>query len=118
MFKHVWQLWFVVVGAPRSHLKNENISAKMIEIMESLHKYVPSKTSRQGMIELLDSCLFGGDQLTCARARGAKRHWQDSETAVEWLSGLEPVVEDWHTKMCLYEVRRKASRCTVRSFMR
>ncbi len=28
-------------------LKNENISAEMIEIMESLHRYVPSRVSEQ-----------------------------------------------------------------------
>lgn len=72
--------------------------------MESLHQYVPSRVSQDGSGEVLDSCLFGGDQLTCSRARSAKRHRQDSKTAVERLDGLEPVVEDWHTKMCLYEV--------------
>lgn len=81
----------------------------MIEIMESLHRYVPSKTTArdgENHVELLDSCLFGGDQLTCARARSAKRHRQDSETEVERLDGLQPVVEDWHAKMCLFEVGR------------
>ena len=79
----------------------------MIEIMEALHHYVPSKTtSRDGEkhVELLDSCLFGVDQLTCGRAQSAKRHRQDSETEIERLDGLQPVVEDWHAKMCLFEV--------------
>ena len=47
--------------------------------------------------------LFGGDQLTCARARSAKCR-QDSATAIERLEGLLPVIEDWHTKMCHFEV--------------
>ncbi len=68
-------------------LRNENISAEIIEIMESLHHYVPSRVSEQCSVQLLESCLFGGDQLTCARGRSAKRHWQDSKTAVERLSG-------------------------------
>ena len=55
-------------------------------------------------VELLDSCLFGDDKLTCARAQSAKRHRQDSETEIERLDGLQPVVEDWHAKMCLFEV--------------
>ena len=80
----------------------------MTEIMESLHRYVPSRTtSREGEKEVLNSCLFGGDQLTCARAGSAKQHRQDSETEIERLDGLQPVVEDWHAKMCLFEVGPK-----------
>jgi len=45
---------------------------------------------------------FGGDQLTCARAQSAKCHQHDSATATERLDGLVPVVEGWHTKMCLF----------------
>ncbi len=91
--------------------KNENVNAEMIEIMQSLHRYVPSKTvlkEGEQRVELLESCLFGGDQLTCARGRSAKRHRQDSATEVEKLDGLRPVVEDWHTKMCVFEVGRIA----------
>lgn len=80
--------------------------------MQELHKYVPTKSNPPAtgdgvhMEEVLETCLFGGDQLTAARARSAKRHQQDSATSAEWLDGLEPVVEDWHTKMCLFEVHK------------
>ena len=75
-------------------LKNENINGEMIEIMENFHQYVPTKS-------VGSSREIGGDHLTCARARSAKHHRQDSATAVERMEGLLPVVEDWHTKMCL-----------------
>ena len=83
----------------------------MIEIMESIQKYVPFTIDKSITLDgvpktdILETCLYGGDQLTCARARSAKRHRQDSATPLEKLDGLEPVVEDWHAKMCLFEVR-------------
>ena len=50
--------------------------------------------------------LFGGDQLTVARARGSQRIRKNSERGNERLEGLTPVCEDWHTKLCLLGVRR------------
>ena len=43
--------------------------------------------------------LFGGDQLTAARARGAKKAKFNSYCSVTQLDGLIPCAEDWHTKM-------------------
>ena len=40
--------------------------------------------------------LFGGDQLTVARARGTK--------TMQLIEGLMPVVEDWYTKMTVMKV--------------
>ena len=65
-------------------LKNENING---EIMENLHQYVPTKSVGSSR-EIAEKYLFGGDQLISARARGAKRHRQDSATAVERMEGL------------------------------
>ena len=48
--------------------------------------------------------LFGGDQLTAARARGAKKSRRNSEGMVGKLTGLHPVAEDWHTKANFLEV--------------
>ena len=48
--------------------------------------------------------LFGGDQLTAARARGAIRQRQNSLTAKQRLEGLNPVTEDWHAKVVLITV--------------
>ena len=47
---------------------------------------------------------FGGDQLTKARARGAKKTRMNSTSAEQRLDGLIPCVEDWHTKLVLIEV--------------
>ena len=48
--------------------------------------------------------LFGGDQLTCVRARSA--NWlRCSHDSPEFaLQGIVPVVEDWHARMCLLRV--------------
>ena len=48
--------------------------------------------------------LFGGDQLTVARAIGAQRIRSNSDGA-GCLEGLIPVVEDWHANVCLLGVR-------------
>ena len=85
-------------------LKNENVGGEMIEIMEYCHQYVPSKTVDDNS-HFIQQLLIGGDQLTCERARNSQRHRRDAAFAVERLEALEPVVEDWHTKMCLFQVR-------------
>lgn len=72
-----------------SIMKNENVSSEMIEIMPALHKNIPTKCDTSVTVdgvqqeEVIESCLFGGDQLTAARARSAKRYRQDSATNVE-----------------------------------
>ena len=91
--------------------------------MEKMQKYVPFTTDKSISLDgvpktdILETCLlnFGGDQLTCARARSAKCHRQDSATPLEKLDGLEPVVEDWHAKMCLIEVSTAISSCSYNS---
>lgn len=89
----------------------------MVDIMESLHEYVPthstvSKETIPGVGEEVDvmkdkfhQILFGGDQLTAARARGSQRIRNNSERGRERLEGLTPVCEDWHSKLCLLGVR-------------
>ena len=76
----------------------------MIEIMEEIQKFVPTATSTD---EFINSCIFGGDQLTCERARNSQRHRKDSATRHERLEGLILTVEDWHTKMNYYEASLK-----------
>ena len=49
--------------------------------------------------------LVGGDQLTVARMKGSKSMLEDSQHDARRLDGFIPVVEDWHTKVCLLEVR-------------
>lgn len=48
--------------------------------------------------------LLGGGQLTVARARGSQLIRSSSGTNKDSLGGLLPVVEDWHTKLCLMQV--------------
>ena len=40
-----------------------------------------------------------GDQLTCERQVGAKRHMMDGDTPRDRLDKFEPVTEDWHALM-------------------
>ena len=48
--------------------------------------------------------LFGGDQLTAARAWSAKRNVANGDSDSVKLLGLIPVAKDWHTKMSLLSV--------------
>ena len=95
--------------------KNENKGNEMVDIVSHLHQYVPvihdtdRKTISNGDSVTVnkDVCrplLFGGDQLTAARARGAKKSRRNSEGMVGKLTGLHPVAEDWHTKANFLEV--------------
>ena len=96
--------------------KNENKRDDMVEIMSHLHQYVPSVAylenfSIQGMgvsvqvpRAILHKILFGGDQLTAARARAAQRIRVNSTSPQEKLEGLIPCSEDWHTKLNLLGV--------------
>ena len=84
--------------------------------MAHLHKYVPKKEyivttkvpefneTAEVTKAKLYSILFGGDQLTAARARRAKKFRVNSITPSKCLDGLIPVCEDWHAKVILIEV--------------
>lgn len=95
-------------------LLNENKTDEMCSIMKNLHKYVPVK-KYQKTYQLSDEdfvcheecyhrILFGGDQLTVCRSRGAKSARCNDDQPVERLDGLQPVVEDWHARMTLMRV--------------
>lgn len=83
--------------------------------MEKLHDYVPTAAA-EGTYSLpngeqitfddtkFHEVLFGGDQLTVARARGAQALRSTHDSAVSRLDGLIPVVEDWHARMTLMKV--------------
>lgn len=95
---------------------NEMINNEMVEIMSHLNQYVPLKTvdsqvdipSTNESVALtkvhMEKLLFGGDQLTVARARGAKKTRMNSTSAEKRFDGLIPCAEDWHTKVVLLEV--------------
>ena len=97
------------------HLRNENKTDEMAEIMEHLQQYVPSKRTTESFvmpgseeislqIDHFGHILFGGDQLTVARARGAQRIMSNSHNGFDRLEGLVPVVEDWHAKVTFMKV--------------
>lgn len=83
----------------------------MVEILHHLHQYVPTIEYQEEFLipsigqvvqvskATLSPVLLGGDQLTAARIRGAKKAKVSSDLPVERLEGIVPVAEDWHTKM-------------------
>lgn len=84
--------------------------------MAKIHTYVPTKRCDQThTIEGSDDIvipdaqfhpiLFGGDQLTAARARGAKKAKANSVDPSLRFDGLIPVAEDWHTRLNFLGVR-------------
>eukprot|EP00731_Ephydatia_muelleri_P025731 Em0017g814a len=96
-------------------LKNENILNDMVDILDVLHQYVPKTTTTQTYntcaedgstrttevhIDHINPVLIGGDQLTVARVRGSQDALLNSESGMQRVQGLIPVIEDWHTKMC------------------
>ena len=89
--------------------KNENKMTDMVDIMSHLHQYVPVVESPEPLLASEDSSqvhgvLFGGDQLTVARARGAKKIMSNALTRAKRIEGIVPVAEDWHTKMNFLDV--------------
>lgn len=88
----------------------------MMDIMDELHKYVPKKTVERsfdipadGSViayneDFLHCILFGGDQLTCARARSCQRARMNADCASDALAGLVPCCEDWHAKVTFLSV--------------
>ena len=100
-------------------LKNENVLGDMIDILDGLHRYIPTTTTSQ----TLDVCaeggrtraveiklhnfsyiLLGGGQLKIARIRGSQSTFSNSDNGEERLEGFVPMIDDWHTKMCFMEV--------------
>ena len=104
---------------------NENKNNEMVEIMLHAHQYVPTRSKIKQVDVLtgetasvtevqMHSVMFGGDQLTAARARGAKKSRANSTTLDKCLSGLEPYVQDWHAKVIFLEVRNMLLCITVK----
>ncbi len=80
-------------------LKSENKVDEMIDIMDILHQYVPTKTTTEEFhlmsgepftvdIHRFHHLFLGGDQLTVARVRGAHRVRLNSNDGVGCLDGL------------------------------
>lgn len=93
--------------------KNETKGDDMVDIMSHLHQYVPTVDRAPDMPSTqykpsecvnFHRILVGGDQLTAARARSAKKHMANALTPAGRLEGLVPMAEDWHTKAALLGV--------------
>ena len=95
-------------------MKNEMYLTDMAQIMESFNQYVPSEISSQHVTvngkdyeyddsKLIQILLF--DQLTVAKARSAAELREPQKMKLDRLEGLVPSVADWHTRMCLLQVR-------------
>ena len=76
--------------------KNEARHQDMLDIMKHQQCYIGDN--------FVGKVLSGGDLLTCERQRCAQNHVMDGDTPKERLELLLPVIEDWHTLMCLLEV--------------
>ena len=84
----------------------------MCTIMHNMHKYVPQATHQvvyQGEDLPVDEdfyhrILFGGDQLTVCRSRGAQSARSHDDSSIGRLEGLTAVVEDWHARLTLMRV--------------
>ena len=84
--------------------------------MEHYQKYVPTNSTEEQYVDpsngdVIDihidnfhHILFGGDPLTDERVRGSQKVRSNSERGKERLEGLQPVVEDWHSRVALSKV--------------
>ena len=96
--------------------KSENKTEEMVSIMDHLHQYVPMvektdfryvpsiNTTVEVTTAKVKPILFGGDQLTVARAKGAQKAKVNSVSPSNRFDGLVPMIEDWHTKVILLKV--------------
>ena len=87
----------------------------MVEIMTEAQKYVPTisqavdvEVAGESTVTVkadhFHNILFGGDQLTVARAHGAQNVRENSVDGIGRLEGLIPVCEDWHARVTLLSV--------------
>ena len=88
----------------------------MVEILDHLHQYVPQieyqvehfipETNESVCVAKAKThhTMLGGDQLSQARARSALLIKRNSDSPSAHLDGFVPTVEDWHAKLCLFEV--------------
>ena len=93
-------------------LKNESKYSDMLDIMDTLHQLVPKKNGSRKLKlgdrefdiedEVIHQILFGGDQMTAARARGSLLIRGNATSDSTNLLGLLPVAEDWHAKVVFY----------------
>ena len=72
--------------------------SEMIEIMSHLQQYVAMLgVSACNTERSPHKIIFGGNQLTEARARSGQEARLNSDTCSGHLEGLQSVAENWHT---------------------
>jgi len=92
-------------------MKNEAKNADMLEIMQAMQGYLGEDFLPDQRV------LSGGDQLTCERQLGSKRHMMDGDTSRDRLDEFEIQTEDWHALMSFLGVsepkctEKKLSHC-------
>ena len=79
-------------------MKNEAINADMPEIMQVMQGYLGEDFPPDQRV------VSGGDQLTCERQLGSKRHMMDGDTSRDRLDEFEIQTEDWRALMSLFGV--------------
>ena len=65
---------------------------------------LPSGESIEHTDTIQHELLFGGDQLTASRARGAQALRSSHDTRKDRLVRLLPTPEDWHARVTLLKV--------------
>ena len=96
-------------------LRNENKIDEMVDILETLQKYVPMKRTTEQFsvagekdvsvqVDHFLHLLFRGDQLTKARVKGSQGIRVNSSNGRDRLEGFVPAVEDWHAKVIFLKV--------------
>ena len=97
-------------------MRNENKLDQMCLIADDLAKYCPIHVKDEANVQLKDGrrvhcrkakaykILFGGDQLTCARVRGAQSLRKKHDGVDHQLKCFVPCVEDWHSRLTLVTV--------------
>ena len=91
---------------PKNETKSDDIMAHMHPIIESSEDvYVPSLNEKVEFHRARSfPIIIAGDQLTAARARGAKKAKVNSDSPTSRFEGLIPAATDWHTKQALLGV--------------
>ncbi len=96
-------------------MKNENKYEEMVDIMDDIHKYVPTVSSKVEVdvpgaenetveLDMDQSVPLYPDGRRSVDCSTCSRYCSNSERQKERLEGLVPVCEDWHAKMCLLGV--------------
>ena len=70
-------------------------------MQENQTKYIPLSHDKSSVLTTIP---LHGDKLFEERSRNVKWTFQNGESSVERLEGLEPEFADWHAKFTLFKV--------------